>query len=63
VDGTLHLCLGAEARVELRARLRAGISDGELEATILRAIEFKPRRHDFSNPASRVIRVMAATGG
>ncbi|MDH5535921.1 MAG: GTP 3',8-cyclase MoaA [Betaproteobacteria bacterium] len=63
VDGVLHLCLGEEARVDLRVLLRGGATDEELAATIIRAIRDKPERHDFGNSSRRIVRVMAATGG
>lgn len=63
VDGTLYLCLGQDDKVELRPLLRAGISDQELEATILRAIAIKPERHEFREQPAKVLRFMSATGG
>lgn len=63
VDGVLHLCLGAEARVGLRDLLRRGASDAELVEAIRGAIRLKPRSHAFSDASRPVIRVMAATGG
>jgi len=62
-EGVLHLCLGEEARVDLRALLRGGAGDGPLAATLVQALRHKPLRHDFGNAARRIVRVMAATGG
>jgi cyclic pyranopterin phosphate synthase len=63
--GQLYLCLGQEARVDLRAILRGG--DGaELDKAIARAIHRKPRAHDFLIAPARtqgVERHMSVTGG
>lgn len=63
VDGTLYMCLGQEHRMELRPLLRAGCSDGELEAAILQAIDLKPERHEFTEKPEQVLRFMSMTGG
>jgi GTP 3',8-cyclase len=63
VDGTLYMCLGQEHRFELRPLLRAGCSDAELEAAILRAIDLKPERHEFTEKPEQVLRFMSMTGG
>ena len=64
--GTLHTCLGREDASDLRAVLRAGASDAELVDAIRRAVDAKPRGHDFqiaraAAPATR--RHMSTTGG
>lgn len=63
VDGTLYLCLGQDDKVELRPLLRTGISDQDLDATLLRAIAIKPERHEFREQPAKLIRFMSATGG
>lgn len=63
VDGTLYMCLGQEHRFELRPLLRAGVSDAELEAAILQAIDLKPERHEFKEKPEQVLRFMSMTGG
>ncbi|MCW3478223.1 GTP 3',8-cyclase MoaA [Neisseriaceae bacterium JH1-16] len=63
VDGTLHLCLGDEAKVELRPLLRAGIGEAELAERLRAAIELKPERHHFNEVPQRVMRFMSMTGG
>ncbi len=63
VDGTLYLCLGQEARLELRPLLRTGIDDAGLEEAIRLAIELKPERHEFSQAPHKIIRFMSQTGG
>lgn len=64
--GTLHTCLGQEDATDLRAVLRAGASDAELEEVIRGGILAKPKGHDFkiaraSGPS--VSRHMSTTGG
>ncbi|NUT62233.1 GTP 3',8-cyclase MoaA [Herbaspirillum sp. C9C3] len=63
VDGTLYLCLGQEAKVELGPLLRAGIDDAGLEEAIRLAIELKPERHEFQEQPRKIIRFMSQTGG
>jgi cyclic pyranopterin phosphate synthase len=62
-DGTLYLCLGQNDRVELRPRLRQGISDAELLRVIQDAIARKPERHEFREKPAQIVRFMARTGG
>jgi len=65
--GTLYMCLGQDDQADLRAVLRSGASDGELEDAIREAISRKPKGHDFiidrrhERPA--VARHMSVTGG
>ena len=62
--GTLFLCLGQDASVDLRAIMRAGEDDAALESAILRAMHRKPRRHDFTIAKQpSVARHMSVTGG
>jgi cyclic pyranopterin phosphate synthase len=63
VDGTIYMCLGQEHKLELRPLLRAGISDTELEATVRRAIDLKPERHEFRERPEKILRFMSMTGG
>ena len=63
VDGTLHLCLGQEHRMELRPLLRAGISDDDLKAKLIEAITLKPERHEFNEKPQQIVRIMSMTGG
>lgn len=63
VDGTLHLCLGQEERVEFRPLLRGGASDAEIVETIRRAIDMKPEKHVFREEPEKVLRFMNMTGG
>ena len=65
--GTLFMCLGQDDDADLRAVLRAGASDAELDGAIREAISRKPKGHDFvidrrhDQPA--VARHMSVTGG
>lgn len=65
--GTLYLCLGKDAAVDLRGPLRASESDVALLAAIDKAIALKPKGHDFtanSNAARQTsARNMNLTGG
>ncbi len=63
VDGTLYMCLGQEHNYPLRELLREGISDEELEQHIIKAINLKPERHEFSEKPEQSIRFMSMTGG
>lgn len=64
--GRLYLCLGQDDSADLRAILRAGVDDPDLEAAIREAVSRKPKGHDFapdrlSGPA--LSRHMSMTGG
>ena len=65
--GTLYMCLGQEDAADLRAPLRASLSDELLHQALDAAIARKPKRHDFiidrehTKPA--VSRHMSVTGG
>ena len=63
VDGSLYLCLGDEHKFELRPLLRAGITDEDLEAAIITAINLKPEKHVFNENPDQVVRFMSMTGG
>jgi len=65
--GTLYMCLGQEAFIDLRTPLRDGASETQLDELIARAIARKPEKHDFrivGRGARPVIaRPMSRTGG
>ncbi|HEX8987940.1 MAG TPA: GTP 3',8-cyclase MoaA [Rhodocyclaceae bacterium] len=63
VDGTMHLCLGQDAKVDFRSLLRNGASDADIEAALRAGLSAKPERHEFHEVPKRIVRVMAATGG
>lgn len=64
-DGRLHMCLGHEDSVDLKAAIRSGglpAVDDEID----RALAAKPERHDFrieAGAAPAVSRHMSVTGG
>jgi cyclic pyranopterin phosphate synthase len=65
--GTLYMCLGQDATVDLREPLRASLDDDLLNEAIDEGIRRKPKAHDFllptpgASPALR--RHMSVTGG
>ena len=64
--GVLHSCLGQEDAADLRAVLRAGASNAELETAVREAVWLKPKGHDFHiarGDAPSVARHMSTTGG
>ncbi|HEX4118051.1 MAG TPA: GTP 3',8-cyclase MoaA [Rhizomicrobium sp.] len=65
--GTLFMCLGQDAAVDLRSPLRASTDDAPLDAAIDRAVAAKPKSHDFLLPVRgdkpAVARHMSMTGG
>lgn len=63
VDGQLHLCLGQDDRVDLRALIRAGASDAELATVLHQAVLRKPERHEFRERPEKLVRFMNMTGG
>lgn len=62
-EGRLLLCLGNEHSVDLRAPLRDGVDDAELQDIIVQAIGIKPERHYFDPEDTQILRFMSATGG
>ena len=63
VDGTLYMCLGQNDSYPLREILRSGCRDEELKQHIIKAIQLKPERHDFTTQPGKVVRFMSYTGG
>ncbi len=65
--GTLFMCLGQDDQADLRAVLRDGAGDEELDAAIRAAIARKPKGHDFiidrRHKGPAVGRHMSVTGG
>ena len=64
--GDMYLCLGQNAKADLRTPLRASAHDQLLESAIEAAIGRKPRGHDFAIAAGSppaVARHMSVTGG
>lgn len=62
--GFLALCLGQEDGVDLRAPLRAGVTDEALRQIIIDAIAKKPERHFFNENVHNIeFRQMVSLGG
>ena len=65
--GELYMCLGQEARADLRRPLRASEDDGLLRDAIREAIALKPKGHDFDYSrqgiGGQMTRHMSHTGG
>lgn len=64
--GQLYACLGGNERVDLRAALRSGAPDFELQKALDVAMRIKPLRHHFEigpGSAPAVARHMSMTGG
>lgn len=64
-DGKLHMCLGHDDSVDLRAAIRNG-GLTEVDARISQALDLKPAAHDFQiqrGAAPAVSRHMSVTGG
>lgn len=64
--GTLYMCLGQDAAVDLRAPLRSSEGNDALDRAIDAAIANKPKGHDFiidRGAAPAVARHMSVTGG
>ncbi len=64
-DGKLHMCLGHEDSVDLRAAIRTG-GLAEVDVRISQALDLKPAAHDFriaAGEAPAVARHMSVTGG
>ncbi|MCD2323856.1 GTP 3',8-cyclase MoaA [Sphingomonas sp. IC-56] len=64
-DGKLHMCLGHDDSVDLKAAFRNG-GLAEVDARISQALDLKPAAHDFRierGAAPAVARHMSVTGG
>ena len=65
--GTLHMCLGQEVSVDLRAAVRTSATDDLLHDAIDQAMALKPKAHEFALPvrgaAPSLSRHMSVTGG
>ncbi|MHB9032549.1 MAG: GTP 3',8-cyclase MoaA [Anaerolineae bacterium] len=62
-DGRLMPCLFSPLEYDLRAPLRSGATDAELEALLMQAVSAKPERHLFGVEPAPIGRVMSRTGG
>jgi cyclic pyranopterin phosphate synthase len=63
-DGKLRTCLFSRREWDLKAALRSGASDGELEALVRRAVAHKELKHRINEPGFvRASRSMSQIGG
>ncbi|EDN66156.1 molybdenum cofactor biosynthesis protein A [Beggiatoa sp. PS] len=64
-EGHLLLCLGQEHSVDLRRVIRANPGDiNPLKQTIIKAMDLKPKGHDFEiDGEPQILRYMNTTGG
>lgn len=62
-DGKLHLCLLRDNELDLRAALRSGASDEDLEALIREAVFLKPWGHGLPDGIKPTLRGMSELGG
>jgi len=62
-DGKLRPCLLADGEVDVIGALRAGASDADVQALLLRTVGNKPERHRLEAQVAPQERVMAQIGG
>lgn len=62
-DGRLHLCLLRDDEHDLRAAIRAGASQAEIEQRIRHAIALKPWGHGLPDGILPTVRTMSQLGG
>lgn len=62
-DGKLHLCLLRDNELDLRAALRSGASDDDLDALIREAVFLKPWGHGLPDGIKPTLRGMSELGG
>lgn len=63
-DGKLRPCLFSDVTLDIKTPMRAGASDGDLEAIFFEAISIKPQRHRLNEGAApQTIESMSKIGG
>lgn len=62
-DGRLHLCLLRDDEVDLRAAIRAGATQAEVEQLIRHAVQLKPWGHGLPEGVLPTLRGMSELGG
>jgi cyclic pyranopterin phosphate synthase len=62
-DGRLHLCLLRDDEVDLRAALRGGAGDDEIEQLVRHAVAIKPWGHGLPDGVLPTLRGMSELGG
>lgn len=62
-DGRLHLCLLRDDEVDLRAAIRSGATQAEIEQLVRHAVAVKPWGHGLPNGVLPTLRGMSELGG
>ena len=62
-DGKLHLCLLRDDELDLRAALRSGATDDDIDALIREAVFLKPWGHGLPEGVKPTLRGMSELGG
>jgi GTP 3',8-cyclase len=62
-DGRLHLCLLRDDEVDLRAAIRAGATQAEVEQIVRHAVQLKPWGHGLPDGVLPTVRGMSQLGG
>jgi cyclic pyranopterin phosphate synthase len=62
-DGRLHLCLLRDDEVDLRAAIRGGASEAEIEQLVRHAVAVKPWGHGLPDGVLPTLRGMSELGG
>jgi cyclic pyranopterin phosphate synthase len=62
-DGRLHLCLLRDDEVDLRAAIRGGASEAEIEQLVRHAVALKPWGHGLPDGVLPTLRGMSELGG
>jgi len=62
-DGRLHLCLLRDDEVDLRAAIRGGASEAEIEQLVRHAVALKPWGHGLPEGVLPTLRGMSELGG
>jgi cyclic pyranopterin phosphate synthase len=62
-DGRLHLCLLRDDEVDLRAAIRSGASEAEIEQLVRHAVAIKPWGHGLPEGVLPTLRGMSELGG
>lgn len=62
-DGRLHLCLLRDDEVDLRAAIRSGATQAEVEQIIRHAVQLKPWGHGLPEGVLPTVRGMSQLGG
>jgi cyclic pyranopterin phosphate synthase len=62
-DGRLHLCLLRDNELDLRAAIRGGASQAQIEQLVRHAVAMKPWGHGLPEHVLPTLRGMSQLGG